>query len=261
MDNNTTSGQSSQAPGADEVLDINALDDINDQATLDKLLAQGAEPVETKPDSKAQPGNSEARKTSESPNQDAKTSQNQLIFGKYKSIDDAEKAFKSMQTEAQRNALKLREIESKKQSEDFDSLDFEGQVKSLRSELAELRAFKQAIEDSYVDQYNKSQIDSDMRSIEDFGKANPYIADNQIAMEMWKAMATHPDYKEVVLEDLFEKRFKPLIEGYMGKKIRVKENRVMGKGGQQSDFTDVSGMSLEDFQKNEREIMRAAGIN
>jgi hypothetical protein len=64
-----------------------------------------------------------------------------------------------------------------------------------------------------------------------------------------------------VLEDLFEKRFKPLIEGYMGKKIRVKENRIMGKGGQQTDFNDVSGMSIEDFQKNEKDIMRAAGIS
>ena len=47
----------------------------------------------------------------------------------------------------------------------------------------------------------------------------------------------------------------------MGKKIRVKENKLVNQSGPSTDFSDVSNMSPEEFLKNEKQIMRAAGIS
>ena len=228
--------------------------DITNQETLDAALQ--AEPVK-------------AEAENETPDNEVKEVKpdlikKELILGKYKSVDDLSSAYTSLQsqyTKTQQEIKELKKTMDGKSREEIKTLDYDKQLDLLLNELQELKEFKSNILESIEKESESVAIQSEEQAINDFIEKNPLLKESGLDDE-FRLIATHPSLKDYTLDSIYSVRILPKIEKLMGKKITVKERKLVGGTTVQEPktFNDVSTLSADDYEKHRAEILAGAGI-
>lgn len=182
----------------------------------------------------------------------------ELIFGKYKSIEDAQEAFGHIQARATKAEQSLKDLKKEmrgKTQEEIKALDYDKQLEYLIGKVQEYEdKMAEMSEGAEEEQANDSQ------EIKNFISKNPLLKETGLDEE-FELIATHPSMQEYTLQSIFEVRMKPKLEKLMGTKITTKERKLTGSSSKpEPQFTDVSKMSTADYEKDRAKIMAAAGI-
>lgn len=212
-----------------------------DQEKLNELL--GNEPIEEEETEEEELEPLELKKAPDAPTK---------YFGRFDSLEAAEKSYKDIQTAYQKakDELKaVRQENEKSQHERFESLDYDEQVKVLAKQIADLQG-----------QIAETSSSSAEREVANYVESNAMLKESGFS-EVFTELALSPKYRDYTLESVFQTVFKPRIEGVMSKKIRVKENKIKGfSEPDELSLDDVSGLSEDDYLKKRAKIFKAAGV-
>jgi len=227
--------------------------EIKDQDTLDQALGNQEAPV-----------NDAEETTDDKPDTPVSTG-DQLILGKYKTVEDLEAAYKNIQSRATKAEQELKKFQKEKDSSQYDKvkqLDWEQQAEFYASKLKELEEWKSQFEESAQNKLAEQALASDEETMEKFISSNPILVETGMD-EAFRLVATHPSMQEYSFDSIFDVKFKPKIEKLMGTKVTVKQKPLVGKkqtATSDNGFGDVSTMSNAQYEKNREKILAEAGI-
>lgn len=229
---------------------------ITDQNTLDEALKH-TEPVE-------EVEGSTEETESQKPSLEKKEETDEFTFlNKYKSKEQAEKAFRSMQELARKNAERIKELEKEKEQQalkDFKSMDYDQQIEFLVKDAQQNKEALKKLESVLVEQAQES----DQVQLEKFIQSEPLIAETGLENQ-FRLLATHPELQQYSFESIFKTMLKPDIEKIMGKKITVKERKILSDtvAPQVDEFSpdSIARMSPQEYAKNREKILKASGVN
>lgn len=231
--------------------------EITNQETLEQALR--LEPVQ------AESKEEEVQKEEEEEVQ-LRPKDNAKIFGKYNSIEDAQKAYSSIQARATKAEQALKDMQktlSQKSAEELKTKGYDEQVSYLLEQIQDLKSFKDEILNniqSPEESEEPQSFVSDEEEINSFIAKNPLLAETEFGEE-FKLIATHPSMSSYTLDSIYAK-LKPKIEKNMGTKISVKERKLTSAKPEPTTdkFADVSNMSDAEYEKYKAEIFKGSGI-
>jgi len=233
---------------------VEASGDINDQNTLDQALANEpvTETIEPTEETELQP-KVKAEK-SELP---------EPILGKYRTREDAEKAFTEIQATATKAQQELAELRREKQAAKFDQFkDLEYADKEAMNftfqKIQELEDFRDNMLAALQESQQQQVVDSSLNEVENFIEGNELLRESGLDEE-FKLIATHPSMQEYTLESIYESRIRPKIEKLMGKKIRVTERGVSNSTAPERS-KNLDEMSMEEYEASRTKLLQGAGI-
>lgn len=217
--------------------------EITDQNTLEEAL-KPTEPVE------------------EVQEEAPKVEEPKKFLGKYKSEEDAQKAFANIQERARKaeEQLKVFKTEmSAKQKEEFSKMDYEKQMEFLLERNKE----QEEKLNSIYSALNEQASQSGEQELDKFIAAEPLIKGTGLENE-FRLLATHPELEGYTLESIFNTMLKPKVEKIMGTKIKVKERKILSDDNtpQADKYSpeNVAKMSPAEYEKNRENILRANGV-
>lgn len=183
----------------------------------------------------------------------------ELIFGKYKSIEDAQEAFGHIQARATKAEQSLKDLKKEmrgKTREEIKALDYDKQLEYLIGKVQEYED-KMA---EMTEGAEEAKASGDAQEIKSFISKHPLLKETGLDEE-FELIATHPSMQEYTLQSIFEVRMKPKLEKLMGTKITTKERKLVGSSSKpEPEFKDVSKMSNQEYEKHRSKIMATAGI-
>jgi hypothetical protein len=186
----------------------------------------------------------------------------ELIFGKYKSIEDAQEAFGHIQARATKAEQSLKDLKKEmrgKTREEIKALDYDKQLEYLINKVQEYED-KMSEMSSEIEGESQDSSQGDAKQIKTFISKHPLLAETGLDEE-FELIATHPSMQEYTLESIYEVRIKPKLEKLMGTKITTKERKLVGSSSKpEPEFKDVSKMSNQEYEKHRSKIMATAGI-
>lgn len=234
--------------------EVEASGDINDQNTLEQALAH--EPVEetaeTTEEAELQPKAKEEKSELPEP-----------ILGKYRTREDAEKAFAAIQATATKAQQELADLRREKQAAKFDKFkDLEYADKEAMQftfdKIKELEDFRDNMLLALQESQQQQVVDSSLQEVEHFIEGNELLRESGLDEE-FKLIATHPSMQEFTLESIYESRIRPKIEKLMGKKIRVTE-RGVSESTAPERTKSLDDMSMDEYEANRNKLLQGAGI-
>lgn len=251
MSDNTLQADVIEAPATKDTA-TSAPVEVVDQETLDAVLAQ--KPV------KEEVAEEETSESLEEEVQTKETNEGK-VFGKYANVLEAEKAFKEMQARATKAEQAIKEIERKTLSEkslaELQNMDYDEKLEYL---------LKRDIDRETLLQEFKSKLEPEYSPDDDSTAMDKYIGQNRMLREygldeIFREIASKPEYREYTFESIYEAKIKPMIQKVGGTKIKVKEKPIMGNSSVPTEsFGDVSKMSDAQYEKHRLEILRSAGV-
>ncbi len=230
------------------VVEDDKASDVQDQKTLEEALTP--EPVQA---------------DEEVPETKAETVEEYTFLSKYRSKEDAEKAFKNIQERATKAEQRLKEVQkemSAKSMEEFKNMDYDAQIAFLLKRDQEREEALNALHSTVAEQAQMS----DSVAIDKFIKNDPLLKDTGLADE-FRLLATHPDMKEYSLDSIYKTVFKPKIDKLMGTKITIKEKKILKNSEdknipQSEGFTQdaIARMSPSAYEANREKILQSMGV-
>jgi hypothetical protein len=218
--------------------------EIQDQETLETALQEPVQAAEVE-----EPPKEELQK-------------NDKVFGKYNSLDDAQKAFSNIQARATKAEQQLKELQktmASKTTEEIKSMDYEKQIEFLLGKINDYEDFKSDLIGKLSEAEAESIQANETQAISDFVSKNPLLRETGLDEE-FVLIATHPSMQEYTLESIYNSRIKPKLEKLMGTKISVKERKLVGTSKPEEKFVDVSKMTPKEYEKHRQSILSSAGI-
>ena len=230
--------------------------DITNQETLDKALQ--AEPVTAEAETEAV---KEGTKAEDKPELSKK---DDLILGKYKTLDDFKDAYANLQARSTKAEQALKELKKQmegKTREEIKGLDYDKQFEFLLNKIQELEDFKAGIAERMEAETAQSVAQTEEQAIDAFIAKNPLLKETDLDEE-FRLIATHPSMQEFTLDSIYNVRIAPKLEKLMGTKITTKERKLLGSTTkpEPAKFEDVSKMTPAEYEKNRQKILAEAGI-
>jgi len=223
---------------------------INDQATLEAALSTNEsveveEPVEE-------------TKVEETPKEEPKK-----ILGKYNTTDDLANAYKSLQSEFTKRNEELKTLKAQQKQKELDgvkTLGYDEQVAYLISEIQRLKDEQDEQKQKFQQVDQETMIEQDRKALESFIASKPELLETGMD-DIFRELATNPNYAEYTFESIYEARLKPKLDKLMGVKVRVKDRPLKGQTKTpDKTYDDVGKISKGEYEANRLQIMREAGI-
>jgi len=171
----------------------------------------------------------------------------------FSSIEEAERAYKEMQVSSTKAAMKLSRVEAKIKAEmlkaELQELDPDERMARMTDLILEREELEEELETQ-----EEAQAEDDTSEVESFAKRHPILREYPALAEQFVDLAT-TKYQNYKLEDIFNTKFKPLIDSLAGKKVTIRK-KVTGGGSTGTGLTDeaISKMSSGEYEKRRGEI-------
>lgn len=205
-----------------------------------------------------EPIESQASEPSEPELELVKKEEPQKYFGRFDSIEAAEKSYKEMQAAYQKMKEDLKGAQKAQQDaqlKQLDSMDYDDkvaylaqQLQSVQEQLSQTAQQNEAVTATIAQEYEQKEIS-------DYVAGNPLLKESGMD-DLFLETAMLPQYREYTLESIFNVKFKPKIEKLMGKKIKVKEKPLVGSTKIDEQPKNALDMSRQDYEKNRDKILK-----
>lgn len=230
---------------------------ITDQTTLEEAL-QDVTPAETETsdDITSEPQKEEAEEKQE---------KEELLLGKYKSVDDLKSGYNSLRDQHRKATEQLKELKQQLEGREIEKLkgaSYDEQLDYLLNEIKAVKEFKETLTSQLQGQSEEIAVQQDLASIDDFIASNPVLKSTPSLAKQFRKVATHPDMQEYTLDSIYNVEIDPLVKELQGTKITTRERKVLSSKPAQvtNNFADVSKMSKSEYEKYRQEIFKTSGI-
>lgn len=246
----------------DDVQDL----EVNDQATLDKVIA------------------AETAKMSKSPKGEDSQSQADLVNKaedkpKDEGVDYRTK-FSEIKKAHDQKAQKLKELEAQiKQAEEskaFQSMDYDQKLEHMNKKLEERDLLLSQLQEMIQQQDVITAQKADEMAIQDFISKDTDLSVAPQLQTLFKMIANSDElvpaeiagdkevrWREVPLEDIKRVYFAPMLEKMTGTRVRTKDRALSSTSSTVDDeFTEaqIAAMSPAEYERNKPKILKKFGI-
>ncbi len=174
----------------------------------------------------------------------------------FSSQEEAERAYKEMQADSTRAKQQLAKVEKQIKNEMLKAELSELEPEERIARLTDLMLEKEKLEEEIEEAEESAPIVDDTAEVEAYAKGHPILRQFPELAEQFVTLATN-QYKGYILDDIFNVKFKPLIDRLAGKKVVVKTKVSSGKAtGSGLTLEKIQAMKPAEYEKNREEILK-----